>query len=359
MYKFILRRIIQSIPTFFGITMLAYLLMASTPGGPLSALYFSNPRLSQERKLALELELGVNDPLPVQYLRWLAGDDFMRWDSDGDGVCDGSFIVECDTDGDGEGDLPPGDRYGILRGDFGDSFFNNRPVIDILIERFPATIELNIASLLLGITFGILIGVLAALNRGGAFDNASRIGAVVVNAIPAFWLGLIMLYYLSYQLDIFPLGGRCKTTLDDSCPPIWNRLEYMVLPVILLSAGAIAGYSRFMRASLLDVTGQDYIRTARSKGLTDRRVWMRHGLRNAMIPIATFLGPALTSLLGGSVIIEQVFSYPGVGRTVLSALSQRDFPVVMAVTIYGAILTILGYLISDILYGIIDPRIRY
>lgn len=359
MYKFILRRLIQSIPTFFGITLLAYLLMATTPGGPLTALYFSNPRLSQERKLALELELGVNDPLPVQYLRWLVGDDWMRWDSDGDELCDGSFLIECDTDGDGEGDLPPGDRYGVMRGDFGQSFFNNRPVVDILVERFPATVELNVASLLLGISLGILIGVIAAINRGGWFDNLSRVGAVVVNAVPAFWLGLIFLYYLAFQWDIFPLGGRCATTLDDSCPPIWERLDYMVLPVIILSAGAVAGYSRFMRASLLDVTGQDYIRTARAKGLADRRVWMRHGLRNALIPIATFLGPALVSLFGGSVIIENVFNYPGVGRTVLDALSQRDYPVVMAVTILAAITTIVGYLISDILYGLIDPRIRY
>jgi peptide/nickel transport system permease protein len=133
----------------------------------------------------------------------------------------------------------------------------------------------------------------------------------------------------------------------------------MILPVIVLSAAGIANYSRFMRASMLDVTGQDYIRTARAKGLSNQRVWFRHGMRNALIPIATFLGPSITGLLGGAVITEQVFNYPGVGLAVLNAFTQRDFPVVMAVTIYAAVATIIGYLISDILYGIIDPRIRY
>jgi peptide/nickel transport system permease protein len=160
-------------------------------------------------------------------------------------------------------------------------------------------------------------------------------------------------------LQVLPLGNRCRTTLDPSCPPIQERLEYLILPTIVLSAGAVAGYSRFMRASMLDVVTQDYIRTARAKGLQERSIWLQHGLRNAFIPIATFIGPSITFLLSGAAITESVFSWPGVGRLAVNAVGQRDFPIVMIVVVYSAIATILGYLLSDILYAIIDPRIRF
>ncbi|MDX1990964.1 MAG: ABC transporter permease [bacterium] len=358
MLKYVLRRLLQAVPTFFGITLLAYLLMATTPGGPLGALVFGNPNLSPREQEQLAIRLGLNDPAPIQYLRWLLGDDWMRWDSDGDGLSDGSFLIPLDANGDGEAE-PPGDRRGILRGDFGTSFFNRRPVLDLLVERLPATLELSVTSLIVGTIIGVGVGVLAAINRGGVFDNVSRIVAVIFNAVPGFWLGLILLLLFAVTLDIFPLGDRCRTTLDDSCPPLHQRLEYVVLPVFILATGPIAGFSRFMRASMLEVVSQDFIRTARAKGLSTRTVWFKHGMRNALIPIATFLGPALTGLLGGAVVTETVFNYPGVGRTVVQAFVQRDYPVVMAVTIYAAVATILGYLLSDILYAIIDPRIRY
>lgn len=358
MYKYVIRRLIQAIPTFFGITVLAYLLMTGVPGGPASLEAFNaGGRGGAELQQRAAIRLGLNDPVYVQYLRWLTGDDWMRWDSDGDGISDGNFLIELDSDGDGVND-PPGTRQGILRGDFG-STQNGRDVFDLLTERLIPTLELGISALVAGATLGIVIGLLAALNRGGVFDNFSRVLAVVINAVPNFFLGLLLVYFISYQLDLLPLSGRCATTLDDSCPPIYERLEYMILPVTVLAAGAVAGYSRFMRASMLDVIGQDYIRTARSKGLSYRRIWVRHGMRNALIPIATFLGPAITGLLGGAVITEQIFSYPGVGFTIFTAVQQRDYNVVMASTMYFALATILGYLLSDILYGIIDPRIRY
>jgi peptide/nickel transport system permease protein len=200
---------------------------------------------------------------------------------------------------------------------------------------------------------------MAAVRRGGWFDNSMRIMAVVFDAIPSFWLGLMLILLFGVQLKVLPLQGRCKATISDSCPPLYDRLQYLVLPTFILATGLIAGYSRYTRASMLDVINQDYIRTARSKGLTDRMVWFKHAARNALIPIATFLGPALTGILGGAVITETIFSWPGVGRTVVAAVTQRDYPVVMAVTIYAALATIIGYLISDVLYGIIDPRIRY
>lgn len=358
MLKYIVRRLIQSVPIFFGITLLAYLLMTSAPGGPLAVLYFNNSKMSQAQKDALATRLGVNDPWYIQYARWLLGDDWLRWDTDDDGVADQSFLVALDGNEDGIAD-PPGERRGVLRGDFGTSFFSNRPVLDVLGERIIPTFELGIAALVLSLAVGVPLGILAAVYRGGIFDNFTRIMAVIFNAVPSFWLGLMLILLFASTLKILPLGGRCKTTLDDTCPPIYERLDYMILPVFILATGAIAGYSRFTRASMLDVIGQDYIRTARSKGLNERAIWFKHGARNALMPIATFLGPSLTGLLGGAVITETIFSYPGLGRAVTTAATQRDFPVVMAVTIYAAIATILGYLLSDILYAFIDPRVRF
>lgn len=374
MIKYVIRRLIQSIPIFFGITILSYLLMSAAPGGPVEALAFNN-RLKPREKEELKYKLGINDPLPVQYLRWLLGDDWMRWDSDGDGYADGSVffidhqgpklndkgkpMVDEETGEVVMQPLPAGDHYGILRGDFGNSFFYKRPAIDVLFERLPATLELGVTSLLVGVIVGVAVGIMAAVDYGGLFDQLSRIGAVIVNAIPNFGLGLMLLLIFGSTLQILPLGNRCKTTLDPSCPPLPERLEYLILPALVLITGAVAGYSRFMRASMLDVVSQDYIRTARAKGLQERTIWMRHGMRNAFIPIATFLGPSITFLLSGAAITEQVFSWPGVGRLVVNAVIQRDFPIVMIVVIYAAIANMLGYLLSDILYAVIDPRIRF
>lgn len=387
MTKYVIKRLLQSIPIFFGITMLSYALMAATPGGPVKALAF-NQRLKPGEIKELEFKLGVNDSIAIQYLRWLLGDDWMRWDSDGDELADQSvFFVDLyaprynintgipllDDDGNPIIEaLPPGENYGILRGDFGRSFAERRPAMDVLVERLPATLELGLTSLLVGILLGILIGAIAAIKHGQTFDQTSRIGAVIVNAVPNFWLGLILILFFGTSLPSFlegiglgngkpilPLGDRCGMTLLATCPPIFERLEYLILPTIVLSAGTIAVFSRFMRASMLDVVNQDYIRTARAKGLTENAVWWKHGMRNSMIPIATFLGPAITFVLSGAAVTERVFTWPGVGRTAVEAVTQRDFPVIMIVVIYTSLATIIGYLLSDILYAVIDPRIRF
>lgn len=357
MMKYILRRLIQAIPTLFGVTLLSYLLMAAAPGGPAAALSFG-PRVSPQAREQLAAQLGVNDPWPLQYIRWLLGDDWMRWDSDGDGIADKSVIIPLDADGDGQPE-PPGTSRGVLRGDFSASFFSRRPALDMVLERVPATLELGFTALLVGLFLGVPIGVIAAVRRGGWFDNFTRVMAVVFNAVPVFWLGLILILVFGSWLRLLPMGSRCPPTLTDECPPLYARIEYLVLPVLVLATGGIAGYSRYMRASMLDVIGQDYIRTARAKGLTDRTVWFRHGARNALIPVATFLGPALTGLLGGAVITETIFSWPGLGRLGVTSVFQQDYPLVMAITIFAALATLLGFILSDVLYAIIDPRIRY
>ena len=329
MTKYIIRRLLQAIPIMLGVTLLSYGIISLAPGGPVEQLAFNNRMKPRERE-ELSYKLGVNDPLPVQYLRWLLGDDWMRWDSDGDGLADGAIFIDLyppvlqengkplidEATGEivrREEALPPGDRFGILRGDFGNSFRYKRPAIDVLVERLPATLELGVVAFLVGTTLGIFIGILAAINRGQWFDQLSRVLAVIVNSLPGFGLALILLIFFGSTLKTLPLGGRCKTTLDAACVPFIERLDYLVIPVIVLAAGAVAGYSRFMRASLLDVVSQDYIRTARSKGLQDRAVWLRHGIRNALIPIATFIGPSITFLLSGAAVTETVLSWPGVG----------------------------------------------
>jgi peptide/nickel transport system permease protein len=357
MLRYVFRRLIQAIPIFFGITLLSYALMLAAPGGPVGALTF-DPRMTPRERAAIAVRLGVNDPWPVQYLRWLLGDDWMRFDSDGDGVADQSFLLPLDADGDGEPEAP-GDRRGILRGDFGRSFFQRRPVLDVIVERIPATLELGFSSLFFSLMIGLPVGILAAVRRGGWFDNSTRVMAVIFNAVPVFWLGLILILIFGSRLGILPMGSRCETTLTGGCPPIYERLQFLILPTFVLATAGIAGFSRFMRASMLDVISQDYMRTALAKGLPLRTVWFRHGARNALIPIATFLGPALTLVLSGAAITETIFAWPGLGRLSVTAVIQRDYPVVMAVTIMTAIATILGYILSDIMYAVIDPRIRF
>jgi peptide/nickel transport system permease protein len=360
MIKYTIRRLAQAIPTLFGITILTYMLMLAAPGGPVAALAFG-PTITPQERAALAARLGVNDPLHIQYLRWLLGDDWMRWDSDGDGIADHAVLIPLDADGDGEPE-PPGTRLGILRGDFGRSFYQGRrQVLHIVLERIPATLELGVASLLVGLAIGLPVGILAAINRGGIFDNITRVMAVVFNALPVFWLGLMLLLLFGGNgLGWLPMGNRCdvRANLIGGCPPIFQRLDHLILPTFVIATGGIAGFSRFMRASLLDVSHQDYVRTAKAKGLSERVVWFKHGARNALIPIATFLGPAITGVLSGAAITETIFSWPGLGRLAVGAVTQQDYPIVMAVVMFAAVATILGYLLSDILYALIDPRIR-
>ncbi len=356
MIKYTIRRLVQAIPTFFGITVISYLLMSAAPGGPVAALTF-DPRITPQQREQVAEQLGVNDPLPIQYLRWLAGDDWMRWDADGDGVSDHSFLLPL-YGSNGE-PLPPGHNKGILRGDFGRSFFYRRPVADMIGERVMATLELTGSALVLGLAVGVPIGILAAVRKSGWFDNFTRVMAVVFNAIPVFWLGLILILIFGSWLKLLPMGSRCSALAVGGCPPIWDRINYLILPTFVLATGAIAVYSRYMRASMLDVMNQDYMRTAQAKGLSGRTVWFKHGARNALIPLATFLGPAVTGLLSGAAITETIFSWPGLGRFAVNAVQSQDFPVVMSVVIISSVATILGYILSDILYAVIDPRIRF
>jgi len=354
MHRYIIRRTLQAIPTLFGITIIVYFLMLLAPGDPVALLAF-DPSIRQDERERLAQQLGVNDPFFVQYLRWLIGDDWMMVDTNLDGEVDSW-----------------GDNYGILRGDFGTSFkFRGSNPLNLIAERLGATIELSALVLLFGITNGLVIGVLAAVLRGRAFDRLTRIFAVLGVSIPVFFLGLLAIIFFGIELPrflegfglgdgrpILPMGGRCPP-VRGGCPPIFERLRYLVLPVLVSAMAGIAGWSRYMRAAMLDTISSDYMRTARAKGLTNQSVWFRHGFRNAILPLTVFLGPAIVGLIGSSVIIERVFTWPGLGLLLYDALLSRDHPLIMASVVISSVLTIVGYLLSDIFYALLDPRVRY
>lgn len=341
MSAYFVRRVVQAVPTFFGITLITFLLMLSAPGDPIALITFNPVNANPQTTAALRRELGLDQSPLTQYVYWLVGNDWVQIDTDGDGV---------------------GDRYGarkgLLRGDLGNSIKQQRPVFDLIVERIPATTLLTFSALVLGYGAGIALGVLAAVYHKTWVDHAVRVVSVLGNAIPSFWLGLLLILVFSVRLNLLPMGGMRDIASREGSFNLLETIPYMILPVTVLSFGTIAFISRFMRTQLLEVLERDFIRTARAKGMRDRRVWWLHGIRNALIPVATFIGPALGSLLAGAVIIEQVFSWPGMGRLVVNAVFQRDYPLVMGSVVIASILFMIGVLVSDVLYVLLDPRIR-
>ena len=340
MFRYFLRRLLQGIPTFFGVTILSFLLMLNAPGDPITLITFA-PNSNPETAETMRRQLGLDQPPLTQYLYWLIGNDWTLVDVDGDGV--------------GE---TPGERLGLLRGDLGDSIKQKTPVMQLIGERIPATLQLTVSALILGYGVGVLLGVLAAVFYKTWIDQAIRVISVIGNAVPAFWLGLLLIIVFSVRLDVLPMSGMRDITRRANEFDLWDTVSHMILPVTVLSLNTIAFISRFTRTQVLEILEQDYVRTAFAKGLKTPVVWVRHALRNALLPVATFLGPSIGTLLAGSVIIEQVFQWPGMGKLIIDAVFQRDYPVVMGSVVVASIMFILGVLLSDLMYVIIDPRIR-
>jgi len=322
-----------------------FALVNLAPGGPLAG-YGRARRIPQAQIARLKAQLGLDKPVPVQYVVWLVGNDWMQVDSDGDGIADG-----------------PGSRRGILRGDFGYSFRTRQPVLTEIGARLPNTLVLMSATLFVALVLAIPIGVLSALKQYSKFDITVTTMAFAGQALPEFWLGLMLIIVFYVWLrnpltgqPLLPSGGIYTIGAPFS---IADRLWHLLLPVAAGALGWLAWYSRFVRSSMLDVIHQDYLRTARAKGLPEHIVLFRHGLRNALIPLVTILGLDLPYLVSGAVFTEMIFAWPGMGLLYYQAALQRDYPVLMALLVLGAGFIIASNLLADIVYAYLDPRIKY
>jgi peptide/nickel transport system permease protein len=343
--QFIARRLIQAVGILFLLSLLFFILVNLAPGGPLVG-YGGARRLPPEQAAILKRQLGLDKPLPVQYLVWLAGNDWMK-------VAPGAAASATSY----------GTRRGILRGDFGFSFQTRQPVLKVISERLPNTIYLMAATLLVALVIAIPAGILSAIRQYSFFDISVTTFSFAGQAIPDFWLGLILIIIFYAFLknpvtgdSLLPSGGILTIGAPFS---LLDALQHLILPLATGALGWIAWYSRFLRCSMLDVIHQDYLRTARAKGLSERRVIYKHALRNALIPLLTLFALDLPYIFSGAVFIETIFAWPGMGRLYYQAALQRDYPVLLAILIIGAVFVLLSNLLADILYAFLDPRIRY
>ncbi len=307
---------------FLGITIISFWVIHLAPGSPTDLQTTLNPDVRVEARAQLEKLYGLDKPLHIQYFNWLER---------------------------------------LVHLDFGQSMSgDHRPVWDKIKERLPLTFGMNVVSLVLTLLFAVPIGVAAAWWRGGIFDKLSTVAVFIGFAMPGFWLALLLMLWLGINWPILPISGLTSMGYDTMSPlaKTWDITKHLILPIFIYTSGAWAGMSRFMRSSMLEVLRQDYIMTARAKGLPARTVLFKHALRNALMPVITILGLSVPSLIGGSVIIESIFALPGLGQLFYQAVMSRDYPLIMGSLVLGAVLTLLGNLLADVGYGLADPRIR-
>ncbi len=323
MFRFLLRRSISLLITFFGITVLSFAVIHLAPGSPVSPVAEFNPKFTPEMRERLRREFGLDQPLYRQYLRWLKG---------------------------------------LVTLDLGRSFApDRRPVWEKIRERLPVTILINALALGLILVVGIPLGVASAVREGSLFDRATTVLVFLGYAMPGFWLALLLMLLFGVKLGWLPISGLHSLMGYESLSPLGKLLDWakhLVLPVFVAAFGGLAGISRYMRYSMLEALSQDYILTARAKGLPERQVLYKHALRNALLPIITILGLSVPGLVGGSVIFESIFGIPGVGQLMWQAVMARDYPVIMGNLVIVSVLTLLGNLLADIGYALADPRIR-
>jgi peptide/nickel transport system permease protein len=343
--QFIVRRLLQAAGIMFLLSILFFVLVNLAPGGPLAG-YGGARHLPPEQAAILRNQLGLNKPLPVQYVVWLVGNDWMK--------------IERNATASG---TSYGTRLGILRGDFGFSFQTRQPVLTVITERLPNTLYLMMATLIVALVIAIPAGILSAIRQYSFFDISVTTFSFAGQAIPDFWLGLILIIIFYAWLknpvsgdSLLPPGGILTIGVPFSLP---DAVQHLILPLATGALGWIAWYSRFLRSSMLDVIHQDYLRTARAKGLPERVVIFKHALRNALIPLVTLFALDLPYIFSGAVFVETIFAWPGMGRLYYQAALQRDYPVLLAILIIGAGFILISNLIADILYAVLDPRIRY
>ena len=345
MGTYIIRRLLQAIPMLLIVSIVLFGLVNLAPGGPLSQFSRSR-RMTEERAESLKRQFGLDKPLPVQYVVWLAGNDWMKVDTTGDGVLE-SY----------------GTRKGILRGDFGFSYNTREPVLAEIADRLPNTMYLLFFMLFFTGIIAIPIGIISAVKQYSVFDITATTLSFMGQAIPDFWFGLILILVFYATLNnpitgkaLLPSGGMSTLGAEFS---IWDRAKHLILPVTMGLVGWVAWYSRYLRSSMLEVINQDYIRTARAKGQSERIVLYKHAFRNALIPIVTLFALDFPFMFTGYVYAELIFSWPGMGRLYYDAATARNYPILLGVLIIGAGIVILSNLMADIAYAYLDPRVRY
>jgi peptide/nickel transport system permease protein len=322
MTTYLLKRIAMLVPLMLGITLITFTVIHLAPGEPVDMQMAMNPKVGKEARERLTKFYGLDKPLHEQYFTWLGK---------------------------------------LARLDLGRSFSSdNRPVLDKIKERLPITLSLNLVALIIEFGLAIPIGVLAAVKRDTILDKGITVVVFLGFAVPTFWLALLLMYFFGVKLNWLPISGLHTLGYESYSwlGRLWDLTKHLILPVCVASFGSFAGVSRYMRSAMLQVIGQDYITTARAKGLSERVVIWKHALRNALLPLITLLGFSIPGLIGGSVIFETIFAIPGMGQLFYQGVMSRDYPVVMGILVIGAFLTLLGNLIADISYAVADPRIR-
>lgn len=317
MRDFIIRRLLYAIPTLIGISIITFAIARLAPGDPIRLFTFGIRDFTQADYEHLLHVYGLDKPMPLQYIDWITN---------------------------------------AVRGNFGESLIYHRESFTMLLERVPNTLQLAASALFLQLLIGVPLGVLAAFRRGSWVDGAIRVFGVAGHAVPAFWLGLILIIVFAVQLRWLPSIGMLTVGHDQW--DILDRLRHLILPSFVLALTGIANYSRILRTETLDVLSQDFVRTAHAKGLRERTVVFTHALRNALIPVVTALGGILAGLVGGALVIEQVFSWPGVGQFTFQAAIAKDYPIVQAGVMFTSTLLVVSYLLRDLAYAIVDPRIK-
>jgi peptide/nickel transport system permease protein len=323
MGRYIVRRLLVAIPTLIAISLVIFTILALAPGDPLSDLAL-NPAVPPEVQQRLRAEMGLDDPVPVRYVRWASE---------------------------------------LAQGNFGYSFQTRSPVSDLLVQRLPTTIMVVGSAYVVAVLIAIPVGVISSVKQYSIFDNVATTIAFIGFSLPTFFTGLLFIMLFSVKfgdwgLPTLPMVYR-STVDGEGLEALWNRIRMMIMPVAVLGMFQAAVLTRYTRAAMLETIHQDYVRTARAKGLSSRNVIFRHALRNALIPVITIIALGIPTIFTGAVVTEQIFRVPGIGALLITSINNNDTPVVMAITFIFSILVVIFNLIADVMYGILDPRIKY
>jgi peptide/nickel transport system permease protein len=343
MTRYIVRRLLEAIPLLLLVSIIIFVLLQAS-GDPLATLGGRKPPRSED-VARLRQALGLNQPIFVQYIFWLIGNDWAPLDFDGDGVPETL-----------EERQPREIRYGVVRGDFGTSIVTRLPAMELVMERMENTLILTVTAEVAIVVVSLGVGIFSALNRYTFGDNMTTAVSFIVYSMPIFWLALMLQYLFGVILGILPTVGM----YDPIAGRTFSQIAiHLILPVTTIALISVAAYSRYIRSSMLEVLNSDYIRTARAKGLNNRRILFVHALKNASIPIVTLVGLDLPFLLAGAVVTEQIFGWPGMGRLFINSLGRSDFPVLMGLLMMIAVAVVVTQILLDIVYSWLDPRIRF